>query len=123
MSFSNHNNKKPSDIRIIIHDCDNNSYNSCNCNSLSYVNKAKYLGIIIDSNMKWKEHVLQIKKRTRYLIYVIASLKKILDQKMLLIIYYALFESVAFYGILAWGGFFKTENKKKIQNYNLYKIN
>lgn len=64
----------------------------------------KYLGVIFDFNMRWNEHILSTIKRTRYLIYVLAKLRKTMNYNALLIIYYALFQSIAGYGIIAWGG-------------------
>ena len=39
------------------------------------VYSAKYLRIIIDSNMKWDKHIAHIAKRTKYLLFVFDKLK------------------------------------------------
>ena len=63
----------------------------------------KYLGIIIDSNMKWDKHIEYIAKRTRYLLFVFNKLRPILETKHLITLYYAFFNSLANYAIIAWG--------------------
>ena len=53
--------------------------------------------------MRWNYHVKRVVKKTRYLIFVFSRLIKIMYSKTLLKIYYALFNNVATYGIVAWG--------------------
>ena len=64
----------------------------------------KYLGIFFYCNMRWTYHVKRLVKKTRYPIFIFKKLRKILCSKTLLKIYYALFNSVATYGIISWGG-------------------
>ena len=54
----------------------------------------KYLGVHFDYNMKWDTHVQHIIEKTKYLIYVFAKIKKIMDTETLLIIYYAFYHSI-----------------------------
>ena len=58
--FCNHNNTKPIKFKVIIHDDD--QCLDCDCKSITSINSTKYLGIIIDSNMKWREHMELLKK-------------------------------------------------------------
>ena len=62
--------------------------------------------------MKWDKHREYIISKTKYLLYVFAKLSRFMQTKTLLILYYALFQSVASYGILAWEGVYK--NSKTI---------
>ena len=63
----------------------------------------KYLiGLIFDYNMKWDKHIKYIINKTKYLIYIFAKIKSILDTKTLLAIYYAFFHSLINYGIITW---------------------
>ena len=39
----------------------------------------KYLGLIFDFNMKWDSHIKYLINRTKYLIFIPAKLKKIMD--------------------------------------------
>ena len=115
--FSNNIIKRPNNFKIIIHKSDNCKDN-CDCKPIICVDSTKYLGVIVDKNMKWHEQIDWTTKRLRYLIYVFANLKKILNINSLLTIYYALFDSIATYGIIAWGGAYKTALKslQAIQN-------
>lgn len=74
----------------------------------------KYLGIIIDSHLKWDKHVIYITKKLLSLIYKIKTLRNVLNIDSLKIIYYSLVESHINYGILAWGGVGKTILNKLI---------
>lgn len=66
--------------------------------------QVKYLGIIIDCHMKWSEHICYIVKNLRPVLYKIKYLRRFLDFKELMILYYSLVESRLRYGILGWGG-------------------
>lgn len=68
----------------------------------------KYLGIIIDQHIKWTEHITQTVNRIRKLYYVFLKLRNILHKSLLLKVYYALAQSVLQYGIIGWGGAYKT---------------
>nr|CAH7721011.1 unnamed protein product [Callosobruchus chinensis] len=66
--------------------------------------KIKYLGIIIDSHLRWDEHIRYIVRKTRYLVTRFAYLKTYLHVKQLKTVYYALFQSQLNYGLVGWGG-------------------
>lgn len=82
----------PNDLNIVIKN-----------KPLKRVEQVKYLGIIFDYNMKWDMHVQHIIKKTKYLIFIFARLKQIMDTKTLLIVYYAFYHSIINYGVIAWG--------------------
>nr|CAH7735257.1 unnamed protein product [Callosobruchus chinensis] len=65
--------------------------------------KIKYLGIIIDSHLRWDEHIRYIVRKTRYLVTRFAYLKTYLHVKQLETVYYALFQSQLNYGLVGWG--------------------
>lgn len=72
----------------------------------------RYLGVVIDSNLKWDIHIFNNIKRLRYLLYVFSRLNKILTIKQLLILYYGLFHSIATYGVILWGGAYEAHLHK-----------
>ena len=45
-------------------------------NKLSRVDHCKYLGIIIDFNLRWDKHIEYLIKKTRYVIYIMYKLSK-----------------------------------------------
>ena len=64
----------------------------------------KYLGVDIDENLRWSEHVKNVIKRLRYLPLAFYKMKNFLNKNQMLIIYHALCASVMHYGIITWGG-------------------
>ena len=64
----------------------------------------KYLGITYDPHLRWNVHISNIIKKTKYLVYVFYRLKNVISKKQMLQIYYGLFNSIAVYGIIGWGG-------------------
>ena len=83
--------------------------------SIKRVESHKYLGLHFDYNMKWDKHIRYIIKKTKYLIFVFAKIKNMMDTKTLMIIYYAFFHSLINYGVIAWGGAYDN-NMKLIQS-------
>ena len=71
---------------------------------LKRVEHCKYLGVNIDFNMRWNIHIDYIINKTKYLLFVFSKLSRFLQTDTLMMLYYALFHSVASYGILVWGG-------------------
>ena len=83
--------------------------------SIERVEAHKYLGLIFDYNMKWDAHIKYIVKKTKYLIFIFAKIKNIIETKTLMIMYYALFHSILNYGIIAWGGAY-SNNVNLVEN-------
>ena len=53
-------------------------------------NSSKYLGIIIDDKLNWKNHVQNLCSKISKGSWAIANIKHFVDTKTLLIIYYSL---------------------------------
>lgn len=66
--------------------------------------KVKYLGIFIDSHLRWDHQITYICQKIRNLLAIFKHLRNILNMKDLQILYHALVESHLTYGIVAWGG-------------------
>lgn len=111
IAFSPINKNRPEFDKIFINE--NDSITSCQ--------KAKYLGIIIDQHLKWTHHIDYVTIKIRKLIHKFYILREILNDKLAILIYKALVESLLRYGITAWGGAYKTTLKplQVIQNYIL----
>lgn len=92
MTFSTYIDKFPSNFELNI-----------NNKQLLRVSSHKYLGLQFDQHMKWDIQLNKTVKKLRYLISVFYKLKNILRRSALISIYYGLFNSVATYGIIAWG--------------------
>lgn len=91
--------------------------------SIQHAPTIKYLGIIIDSNLKWDHHVMSIVKRLRLLTYKFRQLRNVLNLNEIKIIYDSLVRSILKYGIIAWGGVNQTNLKPLTQiNKKIIKI-
>lgn len=103
MTFGSYRNSLPLNTNITIHalNCDPRS---CDCSQIKRVTHTKYLGVIVDSNLNWTEHVKKVVQKSRFIIYLVYKLKPILASKQLLTIYYGLFWSIVTYGIVVLGG-------------------
>ena len=71
----------------------------------------KYLGIVIDKNLKWDCHITYLTKKIRCLIHKFYLLRQFLSQNLLLTVYQTLVESLCRYGIIVWGGLYNNALK------------
>ena len=72
--------------------------------SIKHVKYTKFLGITIDENLDWKQHLIDLKRK---LYHALATLNRIRDSvpdKLHKDLYFTLFESHLSYGISVWGG-------------------
>lgn len=107
--ISNATNPPPSySIQIHTYPC-NRHYNPLSCNQtncpvLEKVSSIKYLGVVVDDKLNWKNHISVTVTRIRKLIYIFKNLRNIVGKKLLNIIYKSLGESILRYCICVWGG-------------------
>lgn len=71
-------------------------------------NQIKYLGIFIDSMLKWNVHIDFLEKKLRLILYRYKQISEILDIKQKIIVYQSIVEPHIRYGILGWGGVTRT---------------
>ena len=78
----------------------------CTCDVIEQVDNrpTKYLGVVIDSRVGWREHVSKIEKDNSHLIRKFYHLRNVCPDAILRMLYHALFECRAMYGIACWGG-------------------
>jgi hypothetical protein len=74
-----------------------------NSESIPTVTHTKFLVLLIDSSLKWNIHIEQLVKKLSSACYAIRQVKPYMSRSTLLIIHYALFNSVMSYGIIFWG--------------------
>lgn len=108
-----------SDGSIKIHEnsCSSSDLN-CKCGSLPFTDRVKYLGVIFDHNFNFKLHISSLVKRLRKLFYVFRVVTDFLPKCLLRTLYFGLARSLINYGIVVWGGTFKSYLKplKIVQN-------
>ena len=83
-------------------------------NEIKEVPHTKYLGVMIDSFLKWHPHIDYLSNKIRKLIHKFYLIREFLNRSTLITIYKALVESLIRYGIIVWGGLY---------NNALYKLN
>jgi hypothetical protein len=71
--------------------------NTCKIN---YTNSFKFLGVIIESSLTWKEHIDYINLKLKSLSYMVRSLRPVLELKTLKLLYFSYVLSVLNYGIM-----------------------
>ncbi len=63
----------------------------------------KFLGILIDENLTWKEHLSHINKKISRALFSLKQVKHVLPKRCMKTLYYSLIHPHLSYGILAWG--------------------
>ena len=81
---------------------------------LKRVSSCKHLGIIIDENLSWIEHVDQVLKKSRSCLYMLNKAKPLLDQKSLNMLYNAMLTPHFDYCDVIWGTC-NTTTRNKVQ--------
>lgn len=64
----------------------------------------KFLGMIVDNNLQWTDHIESLSKKLNSSLYVLKRIKYISDEVTTNVAYHALFESHMRYGLIVWGG-------------------
>ena len=74
-----------------------------NNEKLTEAQTVKYLGVLIDNKLAWKAHIQQTKS-----IGILAGIRHNAPRNILVNIYNAFIQSHVTYGIINWGGTYKT---------------
>jgi hypothetical protein len=85
-----------------------NGINICQVNSISF------LGVIIQNNLKWNEHIQNKASKVLKVNSILSRMKHTLPEKVLINIYNALILPHFTYGILAWGDTNRSLQKRLI---------
>jgi len=85
---------------------------------ISVSNKVKYLGVILDSRLTWRDHLSELSKKLSRANGLLSKIRHYADTGTLVSLYYSLFHSHMTYGSLAWGSARKDELNRiqKLQN-------
>ena len=70
---------------------------------LSQVSNAPYLGMLMDSSLKWNDHVLKLCKRISGKLALLSRLRKFIDKDTLLLLYNNIIQPNIDYAISVWG--------------------
>ena len=84
---------------------------------LEQVKFLKYLGVVLDENLKWTNHIQLLCKKLAQVCGILTTIKPLVNSKTLLNVYYCMAYSELQYGILAWGNANKTNlSLNKVHN-------
>ena len=75
-------------------------------------NYVKYLGVLIDENLSWKQHIFHIASKISISIGIISRLRHFVPLNTLCHIYKSLIQPYLLYGIVAWGQADKTHRNR-----------
>ncbi|KAJ8711336.1 hypothetical protein PYW07_008578 [Mythimna separata] len=98
----------PGIINLKVHRCVNECETSCNCCSIINTTSTKYLGVVIDQHLDWKEQAKKLSARVRKLIYIFKMLRNVCSMQTRTTVYYSLCQSIISYCLTVWGGTSKT---------------
>jgi hypothetical protein len=96
--------KQPISFIQPFHDIECNNLDNCNCNHIEEVEHLKYLGITLDAQLNWNQHIQNLKKHLVIACRKFYYLRKLCTDRILNMLYCALVESRLQYGITMWGG-------------------
>ena len=82
-----------------------------NNEAIKRVDSTKFLGVIISSNLNWKDHIILISTKISKNLGIINKTKFILSNDIILLLYYALIFPYLIYCITIWGRNIKTHTQ------------
>ena len=82
---------------------------------LGMVKNVKFLGIYVDSCLKWDSHIDFLCKKLNTVFYLMSVIKYTVSLNVLKMLYYGLFYSRISYGVMLWGSSPKLHNVFLIQ--------
>ena len=79
---------------------------------ISEVNSTKFLGVILDKNLNYKEHITNISNKCSKSIGILFRLNSILPVHILKMLYSSMILPYLSYGVEAWFGAYRTDTNK-----------
>ena len=68
----------------------------------------KYLGLLIDSHLSWKYHILHISKKIKRCIGILSKIRHSVTDLVLVQLYYSLIYPFLTYSVITWGTTYQT---------------
>jgi hypothetical protein len=76
--------------------------------TLDVVNNTKFLGLVLDNALNWKDHISYITQKLAKSIGILAQARKVFDRKTLIQLYYSFIYPYLSYCNLSWGNSHET---------------
>ena len=83
---------------------------------IPWVDKTKFLGLWLDSDLTWKVHIENLCLRLKRNMYLLKNPKNIFDRSALKMIYHAHIQSHVLYGLLLWGNSANKSHVNKVSS-------
>ena len=103
--------------KIMIFDNDQNKNVALECREF-----VRYLGVIIDNNLSWKQHIDHVAIKISRTVGLICKLRHFLPRHTLLTIYRSLVTPYLTYGLTAWGQAYKSHLKNLTSKSELFAL-
>ena len=89
-----------------------------NGSAINIVDSAEYLGVVIDNELHFKQHIKMTEGKVTRSVGILSKLKHFFPQNIMLQLYYALVHPFLYYGIIIWGATYPIYVKrlKSLQN-------
>ena len=81
---------------------------------IEHKTSCKFLGIIIDNQLRWNDHINYINVQISRSVYILKSVKHVLPSKLLKTLYFTMVQPYLTYGIILWGSTFQCYTKQTI---------
>jgi len=82
---------------------------------ITNINSTRFLVLIIDSSLLWKDHIIELKSELNKACYAIRAIKPFMSLDAMEMIYYSYVQSVMSYGVTFWGNSHLSGNIFKVQ--------
>jgi hypothetical protein len=82
---------------------------------ITNINNTKFLGLIMDSTLSWKNHVAELTPKLNKACYVIRTLTFLRSPEVLRMVYFPCFNCIMWYGIMFWANSHHSINNFKIK--------
>ena len=93
-----------------------------NNHDIERINTMKFLGVLLDDNLSWKEHIKYLENKIAKNIGLMYRAKPFLDKESLLALYYSYIHSYLNYANLTWGSTYLANLKKLRSQQKLTKV-
>lgn len=116
IQFSINKKKEDDNLSLFIHSdqCSSENKHTSECQVIEKVSQIKYLGVIFDKNLNWKEHIKILSRKLLKVTYMMLRIRDIVPETIKRTIYMATVQSKLQYGIAAWGAAYKTTQNSLI---------
>lgn len=110
MYISSSKNRVVTPLSLIAHNhaCLHTDQSDCVCEALELVKTQRYLGLVIDDRLTWKDHINHVCDKLRAILAKFAIIRNKIPFQTLLSLYVALGESIISYGLSSYGRSCKT---------------